>query len=138
MKKVVLLILLILIMVAGACAGYAQTRRGTARPADAKTIRGAAAGLLGWRFVIPASAFRQATFSEAAGKVDGLGVGLIQGSSPQLDYTLPPEELAKVKSRLGELRLRMLSYRADKIGADRKLFEFAKRDRKSTRLNSSH
>jgi type 1 glutamine amidotransferase len=99
---------------------------GATRPADSKTIRGAAAGLLGWRFAIPSSAFRQSSFSEAAGKVDGLGVGFIQGSSPQLDYNASPDELAKIKSRLAELRMRMLSYHVDKLEPDRKLFEFAK------------
>lgn len=109
------------------------------RPPDSRTLRGAAAGLLGWRVGIPAGAFRQLTFSEAAGKADALGLAFIEGSisqkvSPEisrnLDYNLSPDEITKVKNRLAELRLRMLAYRTDSIGSDessrRKLFEFAK------------
>ena len=103
------------------------------------TIRASATSLLGWRVGVPASAFTQLTFSEAASKVDAVGVAFIEGFSGQkvspeipknLDYNLSPDELAKVKYRLGELRLRMPAYHVDAIPADessrRKLFEFAK------------
>lgn len=111
-------------MMAIATLGYPQNR--ASRPSDAKTIRGGAAGALGWRLAIPSSAFRQATFVDAAAKVDGLGVAFIEGSMPQLDYNMPAAELEKIKSRLAELRLRMPAYRIEKLSADRKLFEFAK------------
>jgi type 1 glutamine amidotransferase/sugar phosphate isomerase/epimerase len=103
------------------------------------TIRASATSLLGWRVGLPANAFQQLTFSEAAGKVDAVGVAYIEGFSGQkvspemqksLDYNLSPDELAKVKYRLGELRLRMPAYHTDTLPTDassrRKLFEFAK------------
>src|SRR5438552_2973442 len=108
--------------------GYTQPRASN-RPPDSHTIRGAASGLLGWRLAVPSSAFKGSTFAEAVGKVDALGVGFIEGSAPQLDYNLSADELSKVKARLGELRMRMLSYRAGSIPAGanaRKIFAFAK------------
>src|SRR6266481_7361623 len=71
----------------GALEAPAQTRGGmpsvSVRPPDSRTLRGAAAGLLGWRVGVPAAAFRQLTFSEAAGKADALGLAFIEGSSTQ-------------------------------------------------------
>jgi hypothetical protein len=70
---------------------------------------------------------------------DALGLGNIEGFSTQrvspgiakpLDYNLTPEEVATVRSRLGELRMKMPAYHTSSFGADdaarRKLFEFAK------------
>ena len=103
------------------------------------TFRTAAADLLGWKVGVPASAFGQLTFSEAAAKTDALGLASIEGYSTQrvsaeisknLDFNLSPDELAAVRTRLRALRLQMTAYHVDAIGADdasrRKLFEFAK------------
>ena len=134
-------------LIAGVLIGSAQTpgrgRGGvqsiSTRPADSHSITGAAAGLMGWRVGLPANAFGQMTFSEAAAKVDAAGIGFIEGSSGQkvsseiaknLDYNLSAEETAAVRRRLAELRLRMAAYDAGAVPADtagrRKLFEFAK------------
>lgn len=109
------------------------------RPADGRLFRTAAAQVLGWRVGVPATAFGQVTFSEAAAKADALGLASLQGFSEQkvspaiqknLDYNLSAEEIGFVKNRLAELRLRMSAYRVSTLGADdssrRKLFEFAK------------
>lgn len=106
---------------------------------DWALLRSAAFGILGWRVGIPAEAFRQLTFSEAAAKADALGLAAIEGFSTQkfsaeipknLDYNLTPNELTAVKDRLRALNLRMTAYHIDTIGQDedsrRKLFEFAK------------
>ena len=109
------------------------------RPADSRRIRTAVTSLLGWRVGLPGNVFRQLTFSETAGMADALGLASIEGFSTQkvspvipknLDYSLSPDEVAAVKNRLLELRLRMPAYHAGAIDADensrRKLFEFAK------------
>jgi type 1 glutamine amidotransferase/sugar phosphate isomerase/epimerase len=93
----------------------------------------------GWFVGIPASAFRQLTFSEAAARADALGLGSIEGFSAQkvspevpknLDYNLAPGELKAIANRLRELNVQMRAYHVDSIGVDddarRKLFEFAK------------
>ncbi len=108
------------------------------RPAG-PTIRASAAALLGWSVGASANVFQKLTFSEAAGKVDAAGLAFIEGSNAQrvspeiqknLDFNLSPDEVAKVKYRLGELRLQMPAYHVDAIPTDgssrRKLFEFAK------------
>lgn len=113
-------------------------------PATASTrgnrqIGSSAANVLGLRVGFRADAFGPLSFYEAAAKVDALGTAFIEGASTQrvsrevprsLDYNLSPDELAKVKGRLDELRLRMLVYRVDSIPAGetarRKLFGFAK------------
>src|SRR3954452_13335762 len=110
----------------------------TRRP-DSHSIPGAATGLMGWRVGLPAAAFRQLTFSDAAAKVDAAGLGFIEGSSDQkvsaaiaknLDYNLSADEVAAVRRRLAELRLRMAAYDVAAVPSDaagrRKLFEFAK------------
>ncbi len=43
-----------------------------------------------------------------------------------LDYNVAPPEQGRIKARLADLRMRMPLYRAGRIAADRKLFEFAK------------
>jgi hypothetical protein len=106
---------------------------------DNRKVRTAAQGLLGWKIGVPGDAFGNLAFSEAAGKVDAAGLAFIEGSSAQrvsaelqknLDFNLSPEEVAKVRSRLSELRLQMPAYRVDMLPSDspsrRKLFEFAK------------
>jgi len=140
----------VLIVAAGALVGsagiraQAQIRGGgppsiSVRPADSRQIRTATAHLLGFQVAVPAIAFRQLTFSDAAAKVDALGLAFIEGFSTQkvsagisksLDYNLTAAELAAVKNRLAELRLKMAAYHADIVASDdgtrRKLFEFAK------------
>lgn len=93
---------------------------------------------LGWYVGIPASAFQQLTFSDAAVKADALGLGTIEGSSTQklsphvlknLDYHLAPGERTAITNRLRELNVQMRAYRVNSLGADengRKVFEFAK------------
>jgi type 1 glutamine amidotransferase len=86
-----------------------------------------------------ASAFGPISFWEAAAKADALGTGFVEASisekvSPEipksLDYNLSPDEVAAVRNRLAELRLRLIAYRAGAIPADessrRRLFTFAK------------
>ncbi len=132
-----------LIVVAGALSGaVAAEPSGSASvrwESSWATFRTAAADLLGWKVGVPASAFGQLTFSEAAAKTDALGLASIEGYSTQrvsaeisknLDFNLSPDELAAVRTRLRALRLQMTAYHVDAIGADdasrRKLFEFAK------------
>ena len=104
-----------------------------------RQIGSSAANVLGLRVGFRADTFGPFSFYEAAAKVDELGTAFVEGSSTQkvsrevpknLDANLSPDELAKVKSRLDELRLRMLVYRVDSIPtsetARRKLFGFAK------------
>jgi type 1 glutamine amidotransferase len=108
------------------------------RPSDSHRVRTATAGLLGWKAAIPANAFRNLTFMEAAARADSLGLAFIEGFSDQkvspeipknLDYHLSTAEAAAVKSRLAELKLKMPAYRVASLGPDengRKTFEFAK------------
>src|SRR5580692_5506145 len=104
-----------------------------------RQIGSSALNLLGLRVGFSAGAFGPISFSEAAAKADALGTGFLEASSSQkvspeitknLDYNLSPEEVMAVKTRLAELRLRLVAYRADVIPADessrRKLFAFAK------------
>jgi type 1 glutamine amidotransferase/sugar phosphate isomerase/epimerase len=102
-------------------------------------IRTAVPGILGWNLGVPAAAFRQGTFSDAAAKADAMGVASIEGSSNQtvslqvpkkLDLNLAPGEVRFVRDRLTELSLRMPVYATASIGpneaAARKVLEFAK------------
>ena len=100
---------------------------------DWALLRSAAASVLGWRIGIPASAFPQATFSDAAAKVDALGLAFIAGSGSQqfsaeipkkLDDKLAPGELEAVRDRLRALNMRMPVYFADTLS--REVFTFAK------------
>src|SRR4051794_22794378 len=50
---------------------------------DWALFRSAAASVLGWRVGVVSDAFRQGTFSEAAAKVDALGLANIAGVSTQ-------------------------------------------------------
>ncbi len=104
-----------------------------------KDVAASSVSILGWRAGISADVFGPLTFSEAAAKVDALGASSIEGFNTQkasaeipknLDYNLAPAEVATVKNRLAELRMRMPAYQAGAIPADaasrRKLFGFAK------------
>jgi type 1 glutamine amidotransferase len=104
-----------------------------------RQIAGSAASILGWRTGIAGDAFGTLTFSEAAAKVDAAGSGFIEGFSTQkvstdipknLDYNLTPEDVARVKHRLAELRMRMAAYHAGGVPGDaasrRKAIDFAK------------
>jgi type 1 glutamine amidotransferase len=104
-----------------------------------RQIGSSASNLLGLRVGFSAGAFGPLSFSEAAAKADALGTGFLEASSSQtvspeipknLDYSLSADEVAKVKYRLAELRLRLLAYRAGAIPGDersrRQLFAFAK------------
>ena len=104
-----------------------------------RQIGSSALNLLGLRVGFSAGAFGPISFSEAAAKADALGTGFLEASSFQkvspeipknLDYNLLPGEVAAVKNRLEELRLRLVAYRAGAIPADessrRRLFAFAK------------
>jgi hypothetical protein len=104
-----------------------------------RQIGSSALNLLGLKVGFSAGEFGPISFSEAAAKADALGTGFLEASSSQkvspeiprsLDYNLSPDEVAAVKNRLAELRLRLAAYRADAIPADessrRRLFAFAK------------
>ena len=109
------------------------------RPPDRGRLRTTATAILGWRVGVRTDAFGPLTFSEAAAKADAAGLASVEGVSTQkvssetpkdLDYNLTADEIAKVKRRLDELRLRMPAYYVDVMPADessrRKVFEFAK------------
>ena len=108
------------------------------RPADTKRIRTTIMRTLGWNVGIPSAAFRALTFAEAAGMADVLGLGSIEAFNTQkvspainknLDHNLSADEIAAVKSRLTELRLKIPAYHVDAIGdeaAARKVFTLAK------------
>src|SRR5687768_16905774 len=139
-----------MLAIAGVVAAFAQAPPSTpanTRPAVSASVRledwalfrSAAAQVLGWKVGIPASEFRQLTFSDAAAKVDALGLANIAGSNVQkfsleipkaLDYKLAPGELEAVRDRLRALNMRMPAYFTADLGADdatsRKIFEFAK------------
>src|SRR5450432_2374598 len=92
-----------------------------------KQIGSSALNLLGLRVGFSATAFGPISLSEAAAKADALGTGFLEASSSQkvspeipknLDYNLSPDEVAKVKNRLAELRLRLVAYSAGAIPAD--------------------
>ncbi len=108
------------------------------RPSDSRRVRTATTGLLGWKAAIAADAFHNLTFAEAAAKTDALGLSFIEGVSTQkvsaeipknLDYNLSTAEVAAVKSRLADFKLKMPAYRVASLRPDesgRKTFEFAK------------
>ena len=102
-------------------------------------IRTSVGPLLGWQVGISSSVFGEISFYEAAALADALGLASIEGDSRQkvspqvdknLDDQLSPEEVAAVKARLEELRLKMVAYRVESIPSDgnsaSKLFAFAK------------
>jgi type 1 glutamine amidotransferase len=108
-------------------------------------IRTAVPGILGWSLSVPAGAFRQDTFSDAAAKADALGVASVEGSSAQkvslqvpknLDANLAPGEVRFVQDRLTALALRMPVYTTASIGPDeaaaRKVFDLGKKLRVDT------
>ena len=100
------------------------------RPPDNRRPRGTAVALLGWKAGIRSDAFGAIPFSEAAAKIDAAGVAFVEGVSANLDYTLGAAELAKLKSTLTDLGLRVVAYRIESIpageAARRTLLEFAK------------
>lgn len=109
------------------------------RPNDSRRIRTAIGKLLGWDVGIPATAFPQSGFLEAAGKADALGLPFIEGFSTQkvsadlqkpLDSNLSTEEREVILNRLAQLKIRMLAYHTGTIPssetAQRKLLEFVK------------
>lgn len=123
----------------GGGAGMRPAISSSVRLEDWALFRSAAGAVLGWKVGIPASAFRQATFSEAAASADALGLANIAGVGTQkfsveipknLDYKLTTNELDAVKTRLRALGMRMPAYVTASMGASteesRKLFEFAK------------
>ena len=114
-------------------------RSASVRLEDWALLRSAAGSVLGWKVGIQASAFRQLTFSEAATKIDALGLANIAGVNTQrfnleipknLDYKLTANELQAVRDRMRELNMRMPAYFTSELGANeaamRKVFEFAK------------
>jgi len=122
--------------VAAAQAKRAGTK--SVRP-DSSQIRVSVDHLLGWRVGVSSTVFRSLTFSEAAALTDALGLASIEGESTQkvspqidksLDANLTSTEIAAVKDRLAELRLKMPAYHVDSIPSDEasanKLFAFAK------------
>jgi len=108
-------------LIASAQTPNSPTRRPTRRAGAA------AENLLGWRLGVRSTAFGKLTFLEAAAKADVAGFGYIEGSSANLDYNLSAEELAKIKARLDELRLRMPAYNVETVPSDAtKLLAFGK------------
>ena len=140
-----------LLVLFGAAAVVAGAGRpgagGPQRPAISSSVRledwalfrSAANGVLGWRVGVATQVYSRLTFSEAAARVDALGVANIAGSGTQklskeifknLDPNLTANELAALRDRLLALNLRMPAYYAASMGPDeaslRKLFEFSK------------
>src|SRR5437016_2958112 len=110
-----------------------------APPMRRAEIRREITGALGWKVGIPANAFSQLTFLEAAEKAEALGVMSIEGFSSQrvsadiaknLDANLSPDELTAIKAHLTALHLHMPAYHAGDVGKDEttwsKLFDSAK------------
>src|SRR5437016_5095676 len=107
---------------AGARPGGPQNRplySSSVRLEDWALFRSASTAIVGWKVAVPASAFPQLTFWEAAAKADALGVASIVGFSNQklsaeipknLDYKLAPGELEAVRDRLRALSMRMPAY----------------------------
>ena len=106
---------------------------------DQAQIRTSVGHLMGWQVGISSTVFRTLTFTEAAALADALGLPSIEGNSTQkvspdvdknLDWNLSADDMNTVKTRLGELRLKMTAYRVDSIPSDEasagKLFAFAK------------
>ena len=109
------------------------------RPPDQGKFRTTALTALGWRLGVRSDAFGPVTFWEAAAKADAAGLPAIEGVGTQkvspdiarnLDYNLSAGEIAKVRTRLEELRLRMPAYRLETMPAEesarRKIFGFVK------------
>jgi type 1 glutamine amidotransferase len=129
-----------MLVVAQAPAGRGGRGRGgppilSVRTNDSRHFRVAADAIMGWKVGISANVLGPVTFSEAAAKVDALGVANITGFSGQnvsaaipkpLNFNLSPDELAAVRNRLTELRLKMPAYRLQSGELDRKVFEFGK------------
>lgn len=106
---------------------------------DWALFRSAANAVLGWKVGAPAGSFRQLTFSDAAAKVDALGLAFVEGVSTQkfsneipkpLDYKLAEGEIEAVKARLRALNMRMPAYYTPGLGpeesATRRVFTLAK------------
>src|SRR5437763_630573 len=124
----------LMLAVAGALAGQ-PAQRSSVRLENWGRIRLVAPGIIGWRTGLGAASFPKLTFFDAAARIDDRNVAYVVGSSDQtvsaeipkkLDYHLAPGELAAVRERLRALSLQMPVYFTPTIGADRKLFEFAK------------
>jgi type 1 glutamine amidotransferase/sugar phosphate isomerase/epimerase len=108
------------------------------RPADTRRVRTSVTRTLGWNLGIPSSVFPALTFYEAAGMADALGLGSIELADAQkvspsidknLDYNLSADEIASVKARLTELRLKAPAYRVNSIenaSAAQRVFALAK------------
>lgn len=122
-------------IVMSAIAGGAQA---PPRPSDSHHIRTAVAGLMGWHAGIAASASRGLTFLDAAAKSDALGLDYVEGFSTQkvsaaiprdLDANLSAADVGAIKSRLGELKIKVSAYHMARLSPDengRKAFAFAK------------
>jgi type 1 glutamine amidotransferase len=109
------------------------------RPPDQGKFRTTALTALGWRLGVRSDAVGPVTFWEAAAKADAAGLPAIEGVGTQkvspdiarnLDYNLSAGEIARVRTRLEELRLRMPAYRLEAMPAEesarRKIFGFVK------------
>src|SRR5947199_6883254 len=127
----------IFVMILGVAAACAQ--RGGGRVPGSASVRptGSSLGTIrlgaadekiwfGWRIGIPAVAFKQLTFSDAAARADRLGLGSIEGFSTQkvspeipknLDSGLLPGERIAIKNRLIELNLKMPAWHVEAIPA---------------------
>jgi type 1 glutamine amidotransferase len=116
--------------------GRTGTPTESVRPPASHKISLALPGLMGWHVGLPATAFRDLTFIEAAVKTDAAGLGAIEGfntqkASPEiaknLDYNLTPDERTAIQNKLQALGMRLYAYHVDKISADdRKPLQFAK------------
>ena len=115
-----------------------RVRAKSQRPADTRRIRTSVTRSLGWNLGIPASVFPALTFYEAAGMADALGLGSIEMTDDQkvspsvdknLDFNLSADEIAGIKTRLTELRLKAAAYHVGSIADEasaRKIFTLAK------------
>ena len=100
-----------------------------------------AEGFFNWKVGAPANAFNGLTLAEAVVRIDKDSLGYVEGSNTQwvspeirknLDYSLLPEEITAVKKQLGKFHIRMVAYRADRLGADdRKVFRVREEPGKS-------
>jgi len=97
--------------------GGARTSAQT-RPPDSRRPRGSAVALLGWKAGVRSDAFGAMPFTDAAARIDAAGMAFIDAVSTNLDYNIGPDELARIKTRLTELGMRVGAYRIDAIPAD--------------------
>jgi type 1 glutamine amidotransferase len=125
-----------LVFLAAAMLSAQAPQTESVRPPSSHKVSLAVTGLLGWRVGAQSTAFRNATFFEAAKKTDAAGLGAIEAFSSQkvsadiaknLDANLSADEQAAIRNKLKALNLHLAAYHVDKLGPDDgRILAFAK------------